>query len=422
MAGSAVLALAAAAPAAAQAGTWTPPRAATSAGAASGPSVAADVRGRIVLGFTRTLRGDSRAEVRTGTLRRGVRGPSILLDHQRRLVDDVTVAFAPAIGGPVVAWRRYADGAQRLRGAVIARPGETPSPETLTAGSESAYEPRFTAGADGVLRLVYDRRTASASRSLLSPTWGFGGEMQLPGTGISSQPRLAVAADGSRVAAWLTAGGVSTAQGAPDGSFGPATPLPTAGYARDLQLAQAQDGTVLLAWSAHTEQGNAVQLAVRPPAGTFGAPVTVVPGSEGAFGPRLQVTAAGEILLAWTATGRRSGWAGSAGTLRLQRLTAAGAPVGAPIDLTAPGDRAAAAVLASDGSSATFATWGRVDGHGRRTIQARRIAPGGIVGRIRSLSPRGGAIGTVPVLTGAAGRAFAAWSSPSNKVVYSVYR
>jgi hypothetical protein len=420
IAGAAALALAAAAPAAAPAAPWTPARAATSAGIAFGPSVAADARGRIALGFERTLRGESRAEVRTGTLRSGVRGASVLLDRQRHLIDDVTVAFAPDIDGPVAAWRRYDTGAQRLRGAIIDRPGRTPQAETLTTGKESAYEPRFITGADGALTLVYDRRTTSASRTIVGD---FGPELPLPGTGISSGPRLAVAADGTRVAAWLTSGGVSTAQAVADGTFGAPVALPTAGYARDLQLAQEQDGTMVLAWVANAGQGNAVQIAVRPAGATaFGAPVTVVPASQGAFAPRLQVTAAGEVLLAWTATGRSSGWSSAAGTLRLQRLTAAGAPVGAPIDLTAQGDRATEAVLASDGSSAAFAAWARTDGAGRRTIQARRIAPGGIVGQIRNVSPRAGAIGSVPELTGAAGRAFAAWQSPTNKIVYSIYR
>jgi len=68
------------------------------------------------------------------------------------------------------------------------------------------------------------------------------------------------------------------------------------------------------------------------------------------------------------------------------------------------------------------AAWGRVDGNGRRTIQARRIAPGGIVGVIRNVSPPTGAQGASPVLAGAAGDAIAAWTSPTGKVVYSIYR
>ena len=79
-------------------------------------------------------------------------------------------------------------------------------------------------------------------------------------------------------------------------------------------------------------------------------------------------------------------------------------------------------MLAHDGTGSVLAAWGRVDGNGRRTIQARRLAPGGITGVIRNLSPRAGAEGAAPALAGAAGDAIAAWTSPTGKVVYSIYR
>ena len=165
-----------------------------------------------------------------------------------------------------------------------------------------------------------------------------------------------------------------------------------------------------------------MQLASRRPGGTFGATVTIVPGPEGAYAPRLVATSAGEFMLGWTATGRTSGYASSAGTLRLQRLSAAGAPVGSIRALTDSGMRAREVVLAHDGTGSVLAAWGRVDSNGRRTIQARRLAPGGITGVIRNLSPRAGAEGAAPALAGAAGDAIAAWTSPTGKVVYSIYR
>jgi hypothetical protein len=239
---------------------------------------------------------------------------------------------------------------------------------------------------------------------------------------VASQPGLVVAAEGTRIVSWQQGGRVLVAQAAPGAAFGVATALPTVGYARDPQIVQGTDGTVVVAWVASTGQGNAVQVASRPPGGAFGAPVTIVPGTEGAYAPRLVATSAGEILLGWTATGRTSGYASTAGRLRLQRLSAAGAPVGSIIDLTAPGTRAKDVVFAHDGTGSVLAVWGRTERSWRSTVQARRIAPGVIVGTIRNLSPRSGAQGGSPVVAGASGDAVAAWTSPTDKVVYSIYR
>jgi hypothetical protein len=430
--GAAAIALAGAAPAAAQAGSWTAPRAATDAGQSFEPSVAADSRGRIALGFARHLDGRNRAEIRQGSLREGLRGASALIDSLPGNLDGVTVGLRAGSPGPDVVWRRYGQNAQRLF-ATSVRTGSakpwTPFPE-LTTGPSSGYEPRWVDGADGVRRIVYDMRTTSAFRDVTDqpaphptlPGTVYGPASPLPGTGISSQPRLAVAADGTRIVAWQSNGRILTARAAPGGAFGAAIALPTAGYARDVQLAQGADGTIVIAWLASTGQGNAVQIASRPSAGAFGAPVTVVPGPEGAYEPRLVATSAGEILLGWTATGRTSGYASSSGTLRLQRLSGRGAPVGAILTLTPSGTRAAQIVLAHDGTGSVLAAWARVDGGGRRTVQARRIAPGGIVGVVRNLSPRAGAQGGAPVLAGASGDAVAAWTSPTGKTVYSIYR
>jgi hypothetical protein len=188
------LAGAGAVPAAAQAGSWSAPRAATDAGTAAAPSVAADAGGRIALGFARTYRGEHRAEVRLGTLRTGVRGSSLVLDRGSSFVGDVAVALDRTLRGPLVAWRRPIDRAQRLRATFFRDARGPASPVTLTSGPESAYEPRFDAGADGALRLIYDRRTSSAFRGFIAPAGGFESEQSLPGTGVSSQPRLAGAA------------------------------------------------------------------------------------------------------------------------------------------------------------------------------------------------------------------------------------
>ncbi len=420
--GAAAIALAATAPAAAEAGSWTSARAATSAGQSFDPSVAADSRGRIALGFARHLDGRNRAEIRQGRLRDGVQGASTVIDSLTGNLDDVTVGLRAGAPAADIVWRRLAANAQRLF-ATSVRPGSTTPPRTrteLTTGPSSGYEPRWVDGADGTRRLVYDLRTTSAERTVTNQLYG--PASSLPGTGVASQPGLVVAANGTRTASWQDGGRVFIADAAPGAAYGAAVTPATAGYARDVQIVQGADGTVVVAWLASTGRGNAVQIASRPPGGTFGATVTIVPGPEGAYAPRLVATSAREFMLGWTATGRTSGYASSAGTLRLQRLTAAGAPVGSITALTASGTRADDVVFAHDGTGSVLAAWGRVDGNGRRTIQARRIAPGGIIGVIRNLSPHAGAQGASPALAGAAADAIAAWTSPTGKIVYSIYR
>ena len=347
--GAAAIALAATAPAAAEAGSWTAARAATSAGQSFDPSVAADSRGRIALGFARHLDGRNRAEIRQGRLRDGLRGASTVIDSLTGNLDDVTVGLRPGAPAADVVWRRLAANAQRLFGTSV-RPGSTSPPRTrteLTTGPSSGYEPRWVDGADGIRRLVYDLRTTSAERSVTDQ--GYGPASPLPGTGVASQPRARRRGGRDATASWQGGGRVLVAQAAPGAAYGaPVTPA-TAGYVRDVQIVQGADGTVVVAWLASTGQGNAVQIASRPPGGAFGAR-TIVPGPEGAYAPRLVATSAGEFMLGWTATGRTSGYASSAGTLRLQRLSAAGAPVGSIRALTASGTRAREIVFAHDGT------------------------------------------------------------------------
>src|SRR3954462_10399437 len=140
---------AAALPASATAASWSTPHAVGSTGRMSQPAGAADVRGRLATALVRQIRGDNRAEVRSGTTRSGLRGPSIVLDRSSHFVDSVAVGL-PASGADLVtAWRRVEDRALRLRAATIAG-GRTIRTQALTTdGTESAYSPPFVAGSDG---------------------------------------------------------------------------------------------------------------------------------------------------------------------------------------------------------------------------------------------------------------------------------
>jgi hypothetical protein len=407
----------AALPAPAFAGSWTAARAATAAGTSSPPSVAVGPRGRLAIGWVRTIGGSHRAELRRGTLHGWLRSGALIMDQSAGNVDSVALGYT-ADGIVAAAWRRLADRAQRLRVATVTTGGSLSGPVDLTpAGSESAYDPTFVTAPDGGLRLMWTRRTTSAARLVTGNT--FGAQVALPAPGIGADPAVAVDGDGTTVVAWVQNGQAFAAQAPAGGPFGAAVRVSGAGVARAPQLAVTDDGDVVAAWLSSTGQGNEIDMAVRPHGGAFGPAVQVVPPSERAFQPRLAATGAGEVLLAWIATNAANGFAGGRGPVRLQRLGGDERPVGPPITLSPAGVRASAPAIAHDGAGSALAAWtDSASDHG--TVQARRIAPGAIVGPVRTLF-RGGAGTTTPVLAATGGQGVAAWLSGSD-VRYSVYR
>jgi hypothetical protein len=408
---------AAALPASAHAGSWSASRAATSRGAAFEPSVAADARGRLAVGWVRQLGGRRRAEVRQGTLRGFLRGDANVLDRTPSNMDSVTVGFARD-GVLAVAWRRLADRAQRIHGATVSTGGSTSGPFALTPeGNQSAYDPRLIAGADGSLRAVWARRTTSESAPVVGTSFGAPDSLPAPGNGAA--PAVAVDPAGTTVVAWAQGGRVLAAQAPAGGAFGPAAALTDFGYARDPQLAVTASGAVVAAWVANAGRGNAVIGAVRAPGRPlFGDGVRIAGEGARAFGPRIAATSGGEVLVAYVSSSSERGFANASGIVRMQRLDPDGRPLGAaPVRLSPDGARALAPAIAPDGAGGAIAGW--TDVRAGRAVQVRRIARGGITGAVRTLGR--GDTAASPALAGAAGRAVAAWTA-GERVRYSVYR
>ena len=415
----AALLVAAAVPSSAPAGSWSAERAATDAGTAYDPSVAADARGRLALGWGRQLGDVRRAEVRRGTLRRFLRGPALVLDASTGNLDGVTVALSGNSSLLAVAWRRRLDAAQRLRGATVTLNGTVDGPASLTPnGAESAFFPRFVGGGAGALRLIWDRRTSSAGRALAGT--GFGAPFTVPGRGVSSAPAVAVDPDGTTVAVWTDAGRVLTASAPAGGSFGPSVELSAAGYAREPQAVLTNGGDVVAAWLSSSGEGNAILAAARPRGGDFGATVALAPHEERAFAPRLTATSAGEVLVAYLSTSVTRGFGSARGVVRLRRLDASEGPAGSRIRLSPAGVRAIEPAIAHDGIGSALAAWTDSAG-GRSTVQAKRIAPGGLTGPLRTLSRAPADSPSAPALAGASGQGVAAWTRGED-VRYSVYR
>jgi hypothetical protein len=420
---AAAFAAAALLPASAPAASWTAPRAAATAGSSFTPSVAADARGRMAVAFVRELGGRTRAEVRRGATRGLLRGASIVLDSSTHFVSEPAVGL-PADGGPLaVAWRRFEGGAQRLRGTAISSAGTAAAPQALTPdGTESAYAPAFVAAADSSTRLVWTRRTTEAGRLVVGGT--FGAPFALPAPGVGAEPQVAVDADGATVVVWVdsASGRVLAARAPAGGPFGPPDVLSATGRARAPQLAVSTSGTAVAVWLQSSGAGNSLQAAARPRGGTFGAPFPIAEAEQRAFSPRIAATSAGEVLVAWVNSNVATGYGGGPGIVWLQRLSAGGALVGARRQLSTDGVRTTEPAIAHDGAGSAIVAWTNFPAGARSgTVQARRIAPGAIIGSVRTLSRGPVEDRGAPVLAGGAGRMVAAWTQRRD-VTYSVYR
>jgi hypothetical protein len=392
-------------PSTAGAASWGPTRAATSAGSTFEPVATVGGGDRLAIGWIRQLHGVNRAEIREGTPAGGLRGPALVLDAQTHVVEGPTLAFLDHRGTLAVAWRRYLDGNDRVRGVIVSptlRPGAT---QALSGGGESAYSPTFihSPASFETVALGWSRRTFSQLANV--GTAGFASPVILPGAPIFG----AVAAyDGAGTQVGVSSNGqqiLDTERPAGAAGFGPSTVVATAPSADQLVSASTPSGSVVAVFSV----GGALMVTVRPQGGTFGAPIEVAPASEDPRDVAVTADSANEILVAYLP----SIGGAPTGALRVLRLGPTGAPLGAAITLATTAVHSPPTV-ATDTSGA-FVGWSSGG-----AVHVVRIAPGAIVGPVRTLAGRI-ASGAAPSLTGQPSfGAVATWVS-GGRVLYSVY-
>jgi len=117
--------------------------------------------------------------------------------------------------------------------------------------------------------------------------------------------RLAMAPSGVAAMIWNVSGSATDLRysfRAPGGGFGPPQTLPEAEGPLGPQVAVAADGSAVAAWSSLVPPDTYVHWAVAPPGGPFGPPMALGPGVEGVLGD-LEVSEQGATLLLWTSTG-----------------------------------------------------------------------------------------------------------------------
>lgn len=407
-----ILALAAAAltpaGAAAATGPWSPPRRLAPASAGPAPAVAVGGRdGRLAALFvTRSVRGD-RLELRQGT-QHGL-GQAIVVDRARRGgLDSPAVAVTDL--RTLTAWRRPGRGARVIGFASVSRSGVPNAPQSMT-GSPTAYEPRFVTPSllTWHIRRQGYVRTIASGRPLVTD--------RLP-PGATFGAVLGVDADGTLTVAWPQAGRILAAQRPAGGTFGAPVVLSSGpGYARSPALATTVSGSVVVAWVQNAGDGNALLTAARPRGGAFGAPREVVAATAGAFSPRLVATSDGGVVASYLATGSRAGWGSRSGSPHALALGPDGTLVGTDLSLGAAGERARDAALAAD-AGAAWVAW-TATAPGPDPVHVRRLAPGGILGRLQKVSGRDDVASTAPNLAMArSGRALLAYATRDGRMRY----
>jgi hypothetical protein len=386
-------------PAGAQA-AWTAPQSVTRSGIARSPSVDVDPVGRLAVAYVRGSGSTGRIELRRGTLRDGVSGAPVLVARDVDRPGTTSVRFDGIGGSTLTAWDHGL--AASSSALLIAFDGAPLLPLGPFAGSVA---PVVLRAFDGSVRLVLH---GEAGLSVLRP----GGErIDLPSAGRDA--RVAIGAGGEIVAAWTQDARLLVAVASPGGAFGAPVALGTSGSPREPLLAAGADGRVLVAWLAAASGRTAIEGASLTPGGGFSATIPLV--APDARAPVLAAASNGELVLAYLdASGpTRAGHVGTdRGILRLARLRPDGTPIGRPLRISGPLERTSGAGVAVDPSGVQV-VWATT-----ASVRARRVAPGGLRGRVRVLSSTGVDGAAVPAVAGgSSGGVAAAWVARGRVVV-----
>jgi len=226
--------------------------------------------------------------------------------------------------------------------------------------------------------------------SVLQPR---GAQIDLPAARRDVRVTITPAAE--TVAVWTDGPRVRLAVAPPRDGFAVPQTLLAPGVPSVPLVAAGPDGGALVTWLTRTATGTGVVGVARSPDGALGPIVPLVGAGEDARAPSLAVAANGEGLLTYV---------DGAGILRLRRMRPDGTPIGSTMRVTGGGERTNGAALAVT-PSATQVVWSS-----GTSVRARRIAPGGALGRVAVIAPAGADEGAVPVAAGSTtGGAAAAW-------------
>ena len=300
---------------------------------------------------------------------------------------------------------------------VATRPAGAPfgDPVDLTPDGQSATEPEVATAPDGTATVVWrasngpDFRIRAAIRP---PGGSFGTRINLSDVSVSAvDPEVDVAPDGTTTAVWsrfdFDGGGKFIIQAAtrpPGGSFGTPVDLSEAGgSASQPQATTAPDGTTTVVWRRQDEVGDSIiQVATRPPGGSFGVPVNLSAPGENAFGPEITTAFDGTTTAVWS---RLNGL----NSIVQATTRPPGGTFGTPVNLSATAANAEGAGVTTAPDGTTTAVWYRFDG-ANRIVQATTRPPGGSFGSPVDVSATGQNADEPQIATAPDGTATAVWS------------
>jgi hypothetical protein len=174
---------------------------------------------------------------------------------------------------------------------------------------------------------------------------------------VVNYPAVAIDEAGNAIAVWQTdedfgdAGSVRAAVLPASGRFpGPVTL--SRRHPFGASVAMNAVGDAIVTWTIETVSGQVVQAAMRSAGGSFSRPIDLSADGQAASFSDVAMNAAGDAVVAWPR-----------GPLRAQIMQAALRPAGgsfsAPINLSAPGQPAAAARVAIDPAGNAVVVWNR---------------------------------------------------------------
>ena len=290
-------------------------------------------------------------------------------------------------------------------------PWQLPASELSDSGQD-AQSADVAIAPDGTTTAVWQRLDGLkyiAQASTRPPGGTFGPPEDLSATGQSAiSPKIAAAPDGTATVVWSRSDGanqiVQAVTRPPGGSFGTPEDLSVPGGDAVLaQVSVAADGTTGVAWKRDFGSNQIVQAAIRPPGGAFENPVSLSGGgSEDAQGPQISLAPDGTATVVWHKSN------GSNAVVSATTRPPGGS-FGTPVNLSAPGQNAGNAQIASGPDGSTTAVWNRFDGSDY-IIQGRTRPPGGLFGPVVDISGTGEDSLWPEVAIGPDGTAAAVWA------------
>ncbi|WP_217914218.1 hypothetical protein [Miltoncostaea marina] len=273
------------------------------------------------------------------------------------------VAIAPS-GAAAAAWLRF-DGQHTLVEVATRPPGGAfGAPRTVSAPGADALAPAVAVDGAGRATVAWNRADGAGSVVQVARGDGAAGftapaDASRPGA-TAFGAAVGVAPSGAGVLLWseVAADGatvvVTTPLGADGGPGAPATISPE-GDASTAQVAVDGAGRAIATWRLQAGGRSVVQAAERPAGGAWGAPVDLSAPGVPAADPRPALDAAGRAAITW----RRADGADPRVQLAVREP---GATWGAPSDVSARGAVVAGPVVALDGAGNGLVVWRRALG------------------------------------------------------------